>query len=215
MRAVDALKHAALLVVPLLLVLLAELLVRLSGAAETCPNRHTGTGLWKCDPILHFGVDPAFGSPELAKLGVEINSQGFRGAEFGDKQPGAYRILALGDSCTFGHLQNPHAGFVAQPYPKRLQNLVDRRDGHGVVEVLNAGQPGYNSWHGVMLLRGKLRDLEPDLVTVRFGWNDHLLSALGESQRFREPATALGRSVEDLLLRTALYGAKPRGEHAQ
>jgi lysophospholipase L1-like esterase len=73
------------------------------------------------------------------------------------------------------------------------------------VEVLNAALPGYNSYQGLLLLRGKLRGLEPDLVTVRFGWNDHFLSAAGESGAFREPDSRLGRAVQDLALRLELY----------
>ncbi len=78
----------------------------------------------------------------------------------------------------------------------------ERRVGQGVVEVLNAGLPGYNSHHGVMLLRSKLRGLEPDLITVRFGWNEHFLSPAGEPELYREKESGLARSLEDLALRS-------------
>jgi hypothetical protein len=57
-----------------------------------------------------------------------------------------------------------------------------------------------------MLLRGKLRHLDPDLITVRYGWNDHFLSEAppGKSP-YRESDSRLVVALEDLALRTALY----------
>lgn len=201
MRVPGWLAHLLLAVVPVTALLgAAELAVRATGAAESCPNRFTRSGIWACDPILQFKVDPS-----LEPNGQPLNSAGFRGPEFGPKRPGALRILALGDSCTFGYLVRDRIGFVSQPYPLRLQRLVDRRQGKNRVEVLNGGLPGYNVFQGLLLLRTRLRDLDPDLVTVRFGWNDHFLSGAGEAQVFREPETPLGIAVQDLLLRSKLY----------
>ena len=199
----SALQHLALAVVPLALVLLlAEGIVRWTGAAETCPNRFSNSDIWTCDPILHFKVNP-----ELRPNDQPLNSDGFRSGEFGPKPPGVYRIIALGDSCTFGYIAGEEGiRYVMQPYPLKLQRFIERRVGKGRVDVLNAAVPGYNSYQGVMLLRTKLRGLDPDLVTVRFGWNDHFLSASGErAGLYREPETRLGRLLEDLLLRTKLY----------
>jgi len=199
----SALQHLALAVAPLALVLLlVEGIVRWTGAAETCPNRFSNSDIWTCDPILHFKV-----KPELRPNDEPLNSDGFRGGEFTPKPPGVYRILSLGDSCTFGYIAREEMiGYVMQPYPLKLQRFVERRVGEGRVEVLNAAVPGYNSYQGVMLLRTKLRGLEPDLITVRFGWNDHFLSARSErGGLYREPETRFGRLLEDLLLRTKLY----------
>lgn len=195
-------KRIAFSLVPLLLGIgLAELVLRATDLADHCPNRFTDTTIWVCDPILQFRLDP-----QLAPLRVPLNSDGFRGDEWGAKRPRVYRILALGDSCTFGLLQRETYGFVAQPYPLKLQRLVERRIGADRVEVLNAAVPGYNSYQGVLLLRTRLRDLDPDLITVRYGWNDHFLSPEGEGERFfREPGSALGRIVEAVALRTRLY----------
>ena len=72
--------------------------------------------------------------------------------------------------------------------------------------MLNAGVPGYNSYQGLMLLRGKLRGLDPDLITVRYGWNDHFLSEAPPGQSpYRESDSKLVVALEDLALRTALY----------
>jgi len=188
-------------VVFVLMLVALEVVVRITGAAETCPNRFSNSDIWVCDPILHFKLAPEIGPNEKT-----LNSHGFRSEEFGPKQEGVFRILSLGDSCTFGYIAREEGiGYVVQPYPLKLQRFVERRVGQGVVEVLNAGLPGYNSHHGVMLLRSKLRGLEPDLITVRFGWNDHFLSAAGESELYRETEAGLARSLEDLALRSQLY----------
>jgi lysophospholipase L1-like esterase len=180
---------------------IAELVLRATDLAESCPNRFSDSGIWACDPILHFKLNP-----QIQGVYGPLNSEGFRGDEWGAKPPGVYRILALGDSCTFGLIARENLGFVKQPYPIKLQRLVERRVGSGRVEVLNAGVPVYNSFHGVMLLRSRLRDLDPDLITVRYGWNDLLLSAKGEAEAlFREPESALGRFLQDAALRTRLY----------
>lgn len=199
----SALQHLALAILPLLLVLLlGEGLVRATGAAHTCPNRFSNSDIWVCDPILHFRVNP-----DLRPADQPLNSQGFRSPEFAPHRPGVLRILALGDSCTFGYIAREDGiGFVLQPYPLKLQRFVERRVGEGRVEVLNAGVPGYNSFHGILLLETLLRDLDPDLVTVRFGWNDHFLSAHGESDGvYHEPETRLGRWVQQVALRFELY----------
>lgn len=193
--------HLLLLALPLAGLLAgAELAVRATGAAESCPSAFSETDLWVCDPILHFRANP-----RLRPNDQPLNSAGFRGPEFGPKRPSVYRVLALGDSCTFGVIAHEALGFVAQPYPLRLERLVERRNGSGRVEVLNAGSPGYNSFQGLLLLRSRLRGLDPDLVTVRFGWNDHFLSPLGEASALREPDSALALALEDWLLRSRLY----------
>src|SRR5262245_25249513 len=158
---------------PLLLLLgIAETCVRVTGAAESCPNRFSGTEVWACDPVLQFKL-----SPDLKVLNETISSDGFRTHELAPKRAGVYRILALGDSCTFGMLmRGKYFGYVRNPYPLALEKLLADRVGPGRFEVYNAGVPGYNSYQGLMLLRSRLRSLAPDLITVRFGWNDHFLS---------------------------------------
>ncbi len=189
-------------VTPLVLLLgVAEVVVRLTGAAETCTAVRKSV-LWVCDPILHFRTNP-----DLLVDGKPINSRGFRGAELRPKDKRVYRIVALGDSCTFGFVVTTRgAGLLPEAYPERLGRILAERHGPAKVEVLNAGVPGYNSYHGVMLLRTKLRDVEADLVTVRYGWNDLMSSGdMAAGSAFVEPTSAVARVLEGLLLRTALY----------
>jgi len=189
--------------IPFLVLLgLAEILVRVTHVAETCPNRFNASTLWTCDPILQFKLNP-----DLDVLGGRLSSAGFRTHEFERKRPAVYRILALGDSCTFGQiLRGDRYGYMHNPYPLVLEKLLADRVGPGRFEVLNAGVPGYNSYQGLMLLRGKLRGLDPDLITVRYGWNDVFLSDAPPGQSpYREPDSRLAIALEDLALRTALY----------
>lgn len=186
--------------VPLLvLVVLVDLTVRASGAALHCPNPYTGSALWACDPVLNFKL-----RPDLLVDGKLLNLAGFRTHEFTPKSPGSYRVVSLGDSCTFGMLITDKFEWIPDPYPAKLEKLAAERVGPGKVEVLNAGTPGYNSYQGLMLLRGKLRKLAPDLVTIRFGWNDHLMSRAGRD-KFEETQNPVLRMLEDAALRTTLY----------
>ena len=189
--------------IPLLVLLTAlELGVRGLELDQDCPNSYSEAGMWACDPILNFKL-----RPDLIAGGKPLNRAGFRSREFTRKAPGVFRVLALGDSCTFGIIatEAQPVMYIPEPYPQRLERLVAERVGPGQLEVLNAGIAGYNSFQGLMLLRSKLRGLEPDLITVRFGWNDHFMSARNSSG-YREPSSVPALILQDLLLRTALYG---------
>ncbi len=96
-----------------------------------------------------------------------INSKGFVGPEFGD-QPGAgvYRIIALGDSCTFA------TGFWQIGYPSVLQRLLNNSWSSRRFEVINAGIEGYNSAHALDRIRDELLRYRPHLMIIYIGWND-------------------------------------------
>lgn len=113
------------------------------------------------DPVLTFRNRRGAAYPDAR---VAINSLGLRGPEALRKKPaGLTRVLCLGDSCTFGG---------AHPYPEILQSLLDRKYGKGRFEVLNGGVIGYTSLHGLEWFRRELESLQPDIVTIYFGWND-------------------------------------------
>jgi lysophospholipase L1-like esterase len=134
----------------------AEMWRKLPSAAEWS-GQPNGRG-------LHAGVPVAF------------NGFGYRDAERSPQPaPGTVRILALGDSVTFGM-------GVAQDrtYPKQtevlLNNAASRPQG-APVEVLNLGMPGYNTLHQLALLRELGLGLKPDVVVVGFLYNDIELSS--------------------------------------
>jgi lysophospholipase L1-like esterase len=196
-------KRIVFAAIPLLVLLLGlELVVGGLGLDESCRSPFNENAVWACDPILNFKLKPS-----LLVRGQPLNRAGFRSREFTAKPEGVFRVLSLGDSCTFGIITRRTFEYIPEPYPQRLERLAAERLGAGKIEVLNAGVAGYNSFQGVMLMRTKLRDLEPDLVTVRYGWNDHFMAALdGGAYSYREPESAAVLAMQDLLLRTSLYG---------
>lgn len=100
----------------------------------------------------------AWSSPEFTEVS-HVNARGLRGAALAPKGPATRRILAVGDSFTFGHgVQDDEA------YPAVAERLL-RAHGHDV-QVLNAGVPGYNTDQAYgWTLRDGLA-LAPDLLLV-------------------------------------------------
>ena len=82
-----------------------------------------------------------------------------------EKEKTKFRILALGDSCTFGVGVEDH-----QTWPAQLQRILADRTME--TEVINAGVPGYTAFQGKRTLESSGLALEPDLVLISFGFND-------------------------------------------
>jgi lysophospholipase L1-like esterase len=114
------------------------------------------------DAVLGYSLQPGYDAG-----GIRVNTLGFRGPEVPvAKRAGTYRIVAIGDSCTFGL-----AG-EACPYPAQLQKLLLARGGAVTYQVINAGVEGYSSEYGLRLLEARIPALHPDAVTIFIGWND-------------------------------------------
>jgi lysophospholipase L1-like esterase len=129
------------------------------------------------DPVLGRTNQPGFDAPDLD---VRIDARGFRGPEVtAAKPPGVTRIVSLGDSTTFGIWQEAVLVGTQASYPGELARLL-ADEGLGRVEVINAGVLGYTSAEGLAQLLTAVLPLEPDVVTLRFGNNDHLLQREGE-----------------------------------
>jgi len=96
-----------------------------------------------------------------------INSKGFVGPEFDDQPgPGVYRIIALGDSCTFA------TGFWKIGFPSQLQALLNDGQSSRRFEVINGGIEGYNSAFALARVREELLRYRPHLMIIYIGWND-------------------------------------------
>ena len=103
---------------------------------------------------------------------VSLNADGFRDDDFpATKVPGTVRIVALGDSWTFGHNAAPE-----QTYPKRLRALLQHDFPGKNVEVFNLGMLNYTSHEGLNLLRQKALGLQPDIVLIGYSMNDAAIS---------------------------------------
>ena len=110
--------------------------------------------------------------PNIRRVGpggfeMVINSKGFLGPEF-DAQPppDVYRIVAVGDSCTFSD------GFWRLSYPGMLADYLNRAAGARRFEVVNAGIEGYNSTFAKQRIEQELIAYRPRLVLLYVGWND-------------------------------------------
>jgi lysophospholipase L1-like esterase len=108
--------------------------------------------------------------PGLKEYQVTINPLGFRSV--GDDRnisstdlEGKYRILALGDSMTFGLFVNDE-----DSYPFRLQQIF--KSYHEPVIVLNAGVGSTTITDFLYYLKVKGLQLKPNLVTISFCEND-------------------------------------------
>ncbi|MCX8037140.1 MAG: GDSL-type esterase/lipase family protein [Candidatus Sumerlaeia bacterium] len=147
-------------------------------------NLANGRDVFRYDPLVFWSMIPGLELDDRT-----INDRGLaNGPITVPKPPGTYRILCMGDSCT---------AMGSGAYPAVLQrrlDLVVRPDRR--FEVINGGVFSYSSLQGLRLFRHRLADVEPNLVTVYYGWNDHYLTT-------SYPDTALGGSdsPEPLALR--------------
>jgi len=100
------------------------------------------------------------GKPFSELYGSKLNSRGFNDAEFQPKKEGVFRIVALGDSFTFGVV--PRENNYLKVIEKGLQDK-----GYNV-EVLNMGIPQAGPQDYVSVLADEGLQLKPDLVLVSF-----------------------------------------------
>ena len=140
-----------------------ELFVRQASAVEWL-GRPNASG-------LHSGVPVAFN-----ELGVRDRSRAAKAP------PGTARILALGDSVTFGMgVRFEHT------YPAQTEQLLNAALARPV-EVLNFGIPGYNTLHQLAQLRSLGLAFKPDVVLVGFLYNDVELSSRQQEALAAAPA---------------------------
>jgi len=111
---------------------------------------------------------------------VSTNPQGIRHPRpLGRKPHGTRRIVCLGDSVTFGFrvpvvfVERPHDDSPdSLPYPMLLEKALRTANPEHPPEVVDLAVPGYSSHQGLAWLQRDIGWLEPDLVTLCFGWND-------------------------------------------
>ena len=126
---------------------------------------------------IHEQYDPAFyvvpdttylkyrGRPHSYEFNsFRINAHGFKDADFTEKIPGRFRIIALGDSQTYG----------AVPYPDAYMTLVvnNLRSAGAECEILNLGVPSAGPVDYLSVFLNEGLDLKPDLVLLNFNIYD-------------------------------------------
>jgi lysophospholipase L1-like esterase len=99
---------------------------------------------------------------------IHINSAGFRGKEIPRDKGTAYRIVALGESTTFGVTLKPED----KPWPELLEQMIQARlKPRRPVEVINAGVPAYSLVQNLYRLRTEILAMQPDMIISYHGVN--------------------------------------------
>lgn len=121
----------------------------------------------------------------LVHCPIQINSRGFRGKEIAPDKGNAYRIVALGESTTFGITINPSD----RPWPEVLEEMIrSRLKLQRPVEVINAGVPAIVLPENLARLSKDILPLRPDLIISYHGLNGfNLLTKALPSVRGRPP----------------------------
>jgi len=145
------------------------------GAIVTVTSIAIGEAVLSLDPLArHFGT-PA----EKARWRAHYDEQ-TRNNVFGlrssyeniSRSPNSLRIVAVGDSFTFGAmLEDPE-----EAWPARLERRLAERHPASRVEVINMGKPGFTSANNEERLRRLGWQFSPDLVVVQFLCNDPIPS---------------------------------------
>lgn len=123
------------------------------------------------DPDLLFRFKPG-----RTINGQTINALGFPEREVNAaKRPGVVRVISLGDSCTADGIP---------PYSTMLNDLLAERPPDGRAwEAFHNAVHGYTVVQGQRLFHKTTRDLDPDVVTIYYGWNDHWTADTPDSVR--------------------------------
>ncbi|MCK4301519.1 MAG: SGNH/GDSL hydrolase family protein [candidate division Zixibacteria bacterium] len=187
----------------LLFIVVAELLVRCAGIDTYVENRFFTLNraldypeVFEKDRRLFWRLRPGrtVTSQFFEGRTYRINSLGLRGGEIAPHKKGR-RILALGNSCTFGWGLPREKTFVG-----RLQDILGDE-----YDVVNAGVPGYSSFQGRLLFESELVGLQPDVVVIMFGWNDQWAAAWEIADKDQEFPPQIILECQNLLSRLNSY----------
>jgi len=134
--------------------------------------------LLRYDPVLGWTGKPG---AQVLYLDERLNGRGLRGPDFPDeKAPGTVRIVALGDSCTwnvqFTDVTRKPIPLIelADPFPAILGAMIEPLSRPGRrYEVVNGGVLGFSTLQGLRFLRRDVLRWHPDVILVRYVWNDH------------------------------------------
>jgi hypothetical protein len=155
--------------------LLLETVVRLTEAAPVLKDQRN----WIADPLIPFKLAPfstRVKAPHPGARPVEYrhNSLGFRDVEHArQKAPGIFRVVAVGDSFTYGVGVD-----FAHSYLARLEAMLNA-DGRSPTEIIKLGLPRYFPAAERLVLDHYGWVYAPDLVLVAVQWNDVIDTSLG------------------------------------
>ena len=152
--------------------------------------------IFEGDPLLLWRLKPNLDHVVWDFTVLSTNSEHLRAEQpsqhLSAKQPGTIRIVCLGDSVTFGYRvpvvwPDKPSEYDPEwlPFPMLLEKQLRAANPARSVEVITMAVPGYTSHQGLTWLRRDLNKLNPDLLTVSFGWNDASLSDVPDREAVR------------------------------
>jgi lysophospholipase L1-like esterase len=134
--------------------------------------------IFEADPRLFWRLMPGLDRVVWDGTLVSTNAEHLRHPRpLRPKPSGAFRVVCAGDSVTFGYrvprvYRRRENDLDQMPYPRRLEQALREANPGRDVEVVALAVPGYSSHQGLLWLGRDLARLQPDLVTLCFGWND-------------------------------------------
>jgi lysophospholipase L1-like esterase len=154
------------------------------------------SGIFEGDPLLLWRLKPNLDKAVWDYTVLSTNSEHLRsertGGTLGPKQSGTIRIVCLGDSVTFGFRvpvvwPDKPTEFDPEwlPFPMLLEKQLRAANPDRRIEVITMAVPGYTSHQGLAWLQRDIDNLQPDLLTVSFGWNDASLSDVPDRESIR------------------------------
>ena len=121
------------------------------------------------NPYLRTALVPGIRF-ESGPFRVSVNSLGFRGSEIAVPKPaGTFRIFAIGESSTFGW---KGVRSHEEAWPAVLEAKLRAAHPDRVIEVVNAGVPGYTSVEQRINFMLRISHLQPDAILIYHGNND-------------------------------------------
>lgn len=177
-------------------IMLAELVLRFILPAPIIwkyPQEH-----YISDPEIGHWLEPGQQSFTHDKV-VRTNSVGIRDSEYTSwPHSNVYRILALGDSQTFGNGLD-----LADTWPKQLETMLNGSGERVKFEVLNCGLPASDTWQHEIIFNRMLANYHPDAVVLAFYVND-VVQRNFLSPKQKLAASSLRTRIVFILKRSAL-----------
>jgi lysophospholipase L1-like esterase len=132
------------------------------------------------DPLVFWRIKPNLSKAIWDFTLVSTNARGWRHeGSLGRKPIGGFRIVCLGDSVTFGYrvptvwAERPEDyPRDALPYSMLIEDRLRRANPGRAIDVLALAVPGFTSHQGLALLGREIAGIQPDVVTICYGWND-------------------------------------------
>ena len=161
------------------------------------------SGIFEGDPLLLWRLKPNLDHAVWDFTVLSTNAQHLRSEQSSHqihaKQPGALRIVCLGDSVTFGFRvpvvwPDKPTEYDPEwlPYPMLLEKQLRAANPERDIEVITMAVPGYTSHQGLAWLRRDIATYQPDLLIVSFGWNDASVSDVPDRQAIMTNRLAVG-----------------------